>query len=152
MGLVPAAYNGVFAGRQSHGGLSTEGVVPVSTSLDTLGVFTRNAALHQKVLKAWYGPDTYDEYTTFPKQVYRITNFTTGGFPVVVTEAQQLYDTFIDKLVTFLEAKVQDLEPSIAWSETGPVDEPLLVYTNMVSHLVQRIEISVSRLTYRSHT
>lgn len=131
---VPAAYNGVFGGRQSHGGMSTDGVVPVSTTLDTLGVFTRSAAEHERFIRAWYGSETFDTYQAFPKNVYRITNFTTGGFPVPIAEAQEVYDSFIDKLAAFLDAPVTDLEPSVAWSQSGPVAEELLVYTNMVGH------------------
>lgn len=133
---VPAAYNGVFGGRQSHGGITTDGLVPVSTTLDTLGVFTRSAANHKKFIEAWYGQETYSEYSAFPKKLYRITNSTTGGFPVTGSEAQDLYDDFVSKLSAFLDAPITDLDPSVAWSQSGPVTEELLVYTNMVCHIL----------------
>lgn len=96
-------------------------------------------------IKAWYGADTYDNFAAFPNQIFRVINSTTGGFPVVAIEAQQLYDSFIGKLSIFLDAQVHDLEPSIAWSETGPVNEPLLVYTNMVNPLQLAIPASEHR-------
>lgn len=123
----------MYGGRQSHDGYTTDGLVPVSDTLDTLGVFTRSPASHKKFIQAWYGEETYKSYSSFPKNLYRIINATTGGFPVVATEAQELYDDFIAQLSGFLEAPVTDLEPSVAWAESGPVAEELLVYTNMVS-------------------
>lgn len=134
--LVPAAYNGIFAGRQSQGGITTDGLVPCSSTLDTLGVFTRSAETHQHFLQEWYGLDTYKSYSAFPKKVFKITNATTGGFPAAVTAAQDLYDAFIDKLVDFLQATVVEFEPSSEWLASGPVDQELLVYTNMVRSIL----------------
>lgn len=78
--------------------------------------------------------ETYKTYPSFPKKVYKVINSTTGGFPVTSSPVQELYDAFFDKLVDFLQATVTELEPSSSWLESGPVDQELLVYTNMVSN------------------
>jgi len=43
--LMPAALNGVFGLRPTHGSVSVEGVMPLSPTLDTVGVFAASAAL-----------------------------------------------------------------------------------------------------------
>ena len=40
---VPAAYNGLFGFRPTHGRVGLEGCVPLAPSFDTVGIFTRDA-------------------------------------------------------------------------------------------------------------
>ncbi|TPX16498.1 uncharacterized protein E0L32_003792 [Thyridium curvatum] len=138
----PAAYNGVFGARQSHGGLTTDGIVPVSTSLDTLGLFARSAADHKALVQAWYGKGTYKSYASLPKKVFRTTSTSIGGFPVDVKASQVLYDSFVDKLAGFLGATVVDIDPSAEWRRTGPVkDQELLAYTNMAIAWYEQVQL-----------
>lgn len=46
---VPAAFTGLFGLRPTHGALSTEGVVPLAPSFDTVGFFAREAQTFQQV-------------------------------------------------------------------------------------------------------
>ena len=41
--LCPAALNGVFGFKPTHGALPTKGVVPIASSQDTIGLFARSA-------------------------------------------------------------------------------------------------------------
>jgi len=46
---LPASYCGVFGFRPTHGRIPLDGVVPFTSSFDTVGWFTRNAALLEQV-------------------------------------------------------------------------------------------------------
>lgn len=46
---VPASYCGIFGMRPTHGRISTEGVVPLAPSYDTVGWFAREAELLERV-------------------------------------------------------------------------------------------------------
>ncbi|KAA8569389.1 hypothetical protein EYC84_001034 [Monilinia fructicola] len=49
----PAAANGLFGIRPTHGRISCEGLVPVSAYLDTPGMFSRDISEFSAVLKSW---------------------------------------------------------------------------------------------------
>ncbi|ADH98109.1 amidase [Salisediminibacterium selenitireducens] len=60
---IPASYCGLFGFRPSHGKVSLEGVIPLADSFDTVGWFTRNAALLEDVGEVLIGdsmPDAPD--------------------------------------------------------------------------------------------
>ncbi len=46
---VPASYCGLFGIRTTHGAISTEGVVPLAPSFDTVGWFAREADLLYRI-------------------------------------------------------------------------------------------------------
>jgi len=46
---LPASYCGIFGFRPSHGRIPLEGIVPLASSFDTVGWFTRDAALLEQV-------------------------------------------------------------------------------------------------------
>ncbi len=46
---IPASYCGIFGMRPTHGRISTEGVVPLAPSYDTVGWFAREAELLERV-------------------------------------------------------------------------------------------------------
>ncbi|MBL0189031.1 MAG: hypothetical protein IPP97_25230 [Candidatus Obscuribacter sp.] len=46
---VPAAYCGLYGLRPTHGAISTEGVLPLGPSFDTVGVMTRDAKMLERV-------------------------------------------------------------------------------------------------------
>ncbi|AOM84036.1 amidase [Salisediminibacterium beveridgei] len=46
---IPAAYCGLFGFRPSHGLISLEGVIPLAETFDTVGWFTRKAALLEDI-------------------------------------------------------------------------------------------------------
>ncbi len=50
----PAAANGVYGNRPSHGSVSLDGVMPLSPELDTAGVFARDAKSWKLAGDWWY--------------------------------------------------------------------------------------------------
>ena len=56
---APASFCGIFGFRPSHGAVSSNGVVPLAPSLDTIGWFARDAATLNKVGSALL-PDDLD--------------------------------------------------------------------------------------------
>ena len=46
---LPASYCGIFGFRPTHGRIPLDGIVPLASSFDTVGWFTRNARLLEKV-------------------------------------------------------------------------------------------------------
>jgi amidase len=52
---VPASFCGLFTLRPTHGRLSTEGVVPLAPSFDTLGFLARDAATFERVAAHLFG-------------------------------------------------------------------------------------------------
>ncbi|CAN5190977.1 hypothetical protein BH09ACT10_BH09ACT10_15350 [soil metagenome] len=55
---VPAAYQGLFGIRTTHGAVSMAGLVPLAPSFDTVGWLTRDAALLGRVADALLRPAT----------------------------------------------------------------------------------------------
>jgi amidase len=53
---VPAAYCGLYGLRPTHGAISTEGVLPLGPSFDTVGVMTRDANLLERVTSVLLPP------------------------------------------------------------------------------------------------
>ena len=57
----PAAYNGIVGLKPSYGRISRHGVVPLSWSLDTVGILVRSAADAAVMLQAMAGHDPRDD-------------------------------------------------------------------------------------------
>ncbi|CZT49928.1 related to D-mandelate dehydrogenase [Rhynchosporium secalis] len=74
----PAACNGVFAIRPTHGISDMEGVVPVSKLLDTAGCFSRSIVDLQTLSSMWYS-------SAFIVDLERALNISTSNFSI--TEA-----------------------------------------------------------------
>lgn len=53
---VPAAYCGLYGLRPTHGAISTEGVLPLGPSFDTVGVMTRDASMLERVTRVLLPP------------------------------------------------------------------------------------------------
>jgi len=62
--LRPAAYNGIVGTKPTMGRISRYGVHPVSWSLDTMGVFSRDVADAALMLSVLVGQDSNDEYSS----------------------------------------------------------------------------------------
>ena len=58
--LRPAAYNGIVGFKPEHGRISTYGVVPVSWTMDHVGIFARNVEDVALVLQVMAGYDSRD--------------------------------------------------------------------------------------------
>lgn len=58
--LRPAAYNGIVGFKPEHGRISTYGVMPMSWTMDHVGIFTRNVEDVALVLQVMAGYDSRD--------------------------------------------------------------------------------------------
>ncbi|MDB4987427.1 MAG: ataMI1, partial [Myxococcaceae bacterium] len=55
---IPAAFCGLFGIRSTHGAISTEGVVPLAPSFDTVGFLARDAHTFDSVAEVLFGSST----------------------------------------------------------------------------------------------
>ena len=81
---VPASYCGIFGMRPTHGRISTEGVVPLAPSYDTVGWFAREAELLERV-----GRVLLDETAPAPEP----------NRLLIATDAQRLCDPDVTQAV-----------------------------------------------------
>src|SRR5690606_9350482 len=61
---IPASYCGIFGIRPSHGRISLDGCMPLAPSFDTLGWFTKDCLLLQKLGRVLF--ETPDCAPTMP--------------------------------------------------------------------------------------
>jgi Asp-tRNA(Asn)/Glu-tRNA(Gln) amidotransferase A subunit family amidase len=61
--LRPASYNGIVGFKPEHGRISTYGVMPMSWTMDHVGIFTRNVEDVALVLQVLAGYDPKDPYS-----------------------------------------------------------------------------------------
>ena len=73
----PAAWQGIYGLRPSHGAISLQGAMPLCSPLDSAGYFARDAITFQKIGKAWYG----DALKTYPKLPHVRRRFATAACP-----------------------------------------------------------------------
>lgn len=118
----PAASQGLFGNRPSHGLVALDRVMPLSTRLDTAGFLVRDAALWDVAQSVLYG----ENYTSFlggegavklryPTTVYTVgfpTNASAGG-------ADALLVGFAQKLAAFVQGNVSELDIGAAWQASN---------------------------------
>ncbi|KAJ9110281.1 hypothetical protein QFC19_001684 [Naganishia cerealis] len=118
----PAANNGAYGIRPSHGAISLEGVMPMSSPLDTAGFLTRDAKSFAEFGKAWYGShfQSYDDAK--PKTIFVPNDY----FPLssdANPAAQPIYDAFIDSLQSYLNATIDTRSFADIWNSSGTMEQ-----------------------------
>ncbi|KAJ8064587.1 hypothetical protein OCU04_006916 [Sclerotinia nivalis] len=112
----PSQVNGCFGNRPSHGLVSLDNVMPLSPTLDTAGLLTRDPVLWHEAAKVLYGNNITSNFTEFPKKIW-IADFPKNA----TTEAESILLDFLAKLETFLNAtSTTALDIEAFWSETTP--------------------------------
>ncbi|KAJ7935932.1 amidase signature domain-containing protein [Mycena leptocephala] len=115
----PAGIQGLFGNRPSHGLVSLDHVMPLSTALDTPGFLLRDPALWDVVNSALYG-DNYTSLTDvepkYPQTIYTVS-FPTN--PPASSAAAILID-FVNALASFVGGTVTPLSLSDAWTASKP--------------------------------
>ena len=111
----PAAYNGIIGLKPTYGRISRYGVVPVSWSLDHVGILTRTVADSALMLTALSGEDTNDP-GSLRQPVPNFTeemNATAGGPPPRIGLVRQYFEDYATHEVwTHAEAVAQNLAGS----------------------------------------
>lgn len=115
----PAGVAGVFANRPSHGMVSLDQVMPLSTLLDTAGFVTRDPYLWDDAQKVLYG----DRYTSlvgigpikYPTQIY-----TMEFHDAFSSDGDAVLDDFALKLAQFVGGTITPLDIEAMWAESAP--------------------------------
>ena len=121
---LPAQANGVFGMRITNASLPLDGILPLSHIFDTPGVLSRSAKLLQAVHKKWFPAKTY---TTYPKRIILPEEF----WPTVNGTSMPLYNDFIAKLASFLEANVTTINANASFNAYANTTEGLASYVGL---------------------
>ncbi|KAB8295055.1 hypothetical protein EYC80_006995 [Monilinia laxa] len=112
----PAASNGLFGIRPTHGRISCEGLVPVSAYLDTPGMFSRDISEFSAALKSWLSSTNSTPPLVMPT---KLTIFP-QEFESYVPEVKQVMTNFIQHFekATQLSAKMVNINK--LWTSQEP--------------------------------
>lgn len=87
----------------------------------------RDPKIFSKFGKSWYS-DSFESYPAFPAKM-----LVSSEFSNVSTAAQDIYNDFLGKLQTFLNASItSNFSIPEQWNETSGVGTPLTTYVNTV--------------------
>ncbi|KAL4964350.1 amidase signature domain-containing protein [Aspergillus stella-maris] len=119
---IPAGKNGVFGLRPSFGALSNEGVMEEGEFFDAVGFHTRSPYTLQSFGKTWLSASKQltTKYDSFPRKIIVPTNL----WPVANNASQAVFDEWIDKLATFLNATIEESSIDTYWNATAHRDHP----------------------------
>lgn len=115
----PAGMSGVFGNRPSRGLAPLDGVMPLSTRLDTAGVVTRDPYLWDEAQKVLYGNNYTsffgDEAVKYPTNIYTMEFYDANS-----SVGDAILVEFSEKLASFVGGTVAPLDLQAAWDESGP--------------------------------
>jgi len=119
---IPAAYQGLFGIRTTHGAIDRTGLLPLAPSFDTVGWLTRDALLLREVghilLPEAAGPGGSSELVVIP-QLFELTAPDVAGcVRAVVPSRATSEDWLLDDLDAWLSA-FQAVEAYEAWQTHG---------------------------------
>ncbi|KAJ9145344.1 Amidase signature domain protein [Pleurostoma richardsiae] len=114
----PGAVSGTYANRPSQGMMTLEGVMPLSQSMDTAGVFARDIKEWVHFAKNWYIPelhqdpsnnglaplDTPDTYA-FPKRVLYLTDY----LPMANPAAEAVLQAFLANMSSVFDITTEEV-------------------------------------------
>ena len=119
---IPAALNGVFSNRPTHGLVDLQGAVPLTAEYDTAGLLSRDPFLWSLAADVLYGK-LNRSYLYLKKLT--VLDFTRRS---PLGELQQTLTTsFINSLASYLSADVSTLNYTSHWEATQPSDAPASV-------------------------
>ncbi|KAL4782638.1 amidase signature domain-containing protein [Aspergillus varians] len=119
---IPAGKNGVFGLRPSFGALSNEGVMEEGEFFDSVGFHTRSPYMLQHFGNKWLSSNSQltTEYNRFPSKIIIPSHL----WPVANNDSQVVFDEWIEKLASFLNATVERSSIDEYWNATAHVDNP----------------------------
>ncbi|KAI1132442.1 amidase signature domain-containing protein [Nemania abortiva] len=130
--LGPAASQGLFGIRPTHGISDLEGVFPVSLHLDTAGFFARSITSFRLFGHSWYGSGMT------PSQNYTRLLYTTDEFDKYPSDVRTLMDSFIDDMTYVMGQPKTPLYIAALWNEkeASVVEKPLNEYlSSTLAHI-----------------
>ncbi|KAF8191046.1 amidase signature domain-containing protein [Mycena galopus ATCC 62051] len=117
----PAGVQGLFGNRPSHGLVSLDHVMSLSTALDTPGFLIRDPVLWDVVNSVLYG-DNYTSLANVNMTAKYPTTIYTVGFPTDPSSslAAPILNNFVDALASFVGGNVTALTLENAWAASRP--------------------------------
>lgn len=124
----PAAAEGLFAIRPSHGLASVERIIPWGSEFDIFGGFTRDIAILETISHVLYTSQFAEACTSKPKKILYPTDF----WPVAQEDQQTLFYEFIAKFEIYTDTKCVPISLADNWRENNPLgtDKSLAEYFN----------------------
>lgn len=115
----PAGVSGVFGNRPSHGLVSLDYVMPLSTRLDTPGFVTRDPYLWDVAQKVLYG-NNYTSYVEMETVKYPTNIYTMEFYEANSRTGDAMLVEFVEKLASFVGGTVTVLDLKATWNESVP--------------------------------
>lgn len=124
----PAAIEGLFSLRPSHGMTSVEGIIPWGAEFDTFGGLARDAAILETISQLLYNSHSSDVPAHKPRKIFYPSDF----WPVAQDDQQTLFDNFIARLEAYTGSKCVPINLDDNWKENNPIgtDKSLAEYFN----------------------
>lgn len=113
---VPAAYCGVYGIRPTHGAVSTEGLIPLAPSFDTVGWMARDAKTLRAVGRALL--EDAECTALIESKSGAVSTADNHGFTRIIT-AQDMWDLVDEDTLSILSAYLPALRQSILTMEVG---------------------------------
>ena len=113
----PAAVEGLFTMRPSHGATSVEGIIPWGSAFDTFGVFARGVDSFVSLSRSLYGALGVQSSGRLPRRLIYPLDY----WPVEHAESQASFQSVISKLETYIGVKCTAVRLTDLWETTNPV-------------------------------
>ena len=113
----PAAIEGLFTMRPSHGSTSIEGIIPWVSAFDTFGVFTRGIDSFASISRSLYEAQGVQSSRRLPRRLICPLDY----WPVQHSESQASFNIFISKLEAYIGVKCTTIRLTDLWEDTNPV-------------------------------
>jgi len=121
---LPAMANGLFGMRITNASLPLNGILPISPIFDTPGVLARSPKLLRAVHKKWFPSKSYSSY---PKRLVLPEEF----WPTVNQTSMPLFNSFISKLATFLDANTSTINTNASFNAYSNTSAGLSTYIGL---------------------
>lgn len=143
----PAAVSGTYGNRPSQGMIALNGVIPLSFTEDTAGVFSRDPLQWVKFAKAWYSPSLHQDTSItglpnldvkdtdkFPKRILYLDDY----LPLANPAAQIILQDFLGRVTKIFGMTIEHsnltntIKTSSIYSNVAP-ENNFAYYSNMTS-------------------
>ena len=114
---APAAVEGLFLLRPSHGLTSTKGIIPWGAEFDTFGGLARDIAVLERITLVLSDPQPPYARPHKPKKIFYPTDF----WPVAEESQQTVFNNFITKLERYTGAKCVPINLDDNWKNNNPI-------------------------------
>ncbi len=141
--LRPAAYNGIVGFKPQHGRISAYGVVPLSWTMDHVGVLTRTVADNALIFQAVAGYDSQDLYSLNEPVPDCLASLDSQQRPHLGLVRQHFFDHADEEMQHHTEEIVEKLR------KAGARVEEVALPTNFAElHKINRVIMSVESAAY----